>query len=44
MGTLDVVYAAVNLAYIPEADARALNFHPEYFIERSQEAKDESET
>ena len=37
MGSLDVVNAAVNLAYIPENQARDLEFHPEYFIKKNHE-------
>jgi len=35
MGSLDVVNAAVNLAYIPEKHGRELEYNPEYFIKHS---------
>ena len=37
MGSLDLVKAAVNLAYIPEAQARNIEFHPEYFVKKFHE-------
>ena len=40
MGSLDVVNAAVNLAYIPIDHARDIEFHPEYFIKHSLEEQE----
>ena len=34
MGSVDVINAAVNLAYLPEDEAKLLEFNPEYFIKK----------